>query len=124
MYYHPDNYKSQFCEYYPYYVDRCSFGDMCPFAHTLGEISIDLLHLMEPKDPDFYCFYFKTVWCPFLYEHEKDKCVYAHNWYDFRRRIQFLTYSEETCPNWTNKQTLLNYEDGCPNGKHCSMSHG
>jgi hypothetical protein len=79
---------------------------------------------MDPKDADFYCFYFKTVWCPFVYEHEKDKCVYAHNWYDFRRRTQFINYSEQTCLHWTNKLTIVNYQDGCPNGHHCNMSHG
>jgi hypothetical protein len=35
-------------------------------------------------DQDFYMFYYTTVWCPYSdREHQRDVCVYAHNWQDF-----------------------------------------
>lgn len=97
---------------------------MCAFAHSKNEMAIDLLHLMEPKDADFYCFYFKTVWCPWVYEHEKDRCVYAHNWYDFRRRTQYIQYTEDMCHMWKNKEKITDYKNGCTNGHNCLKSHG
>ena len=60
----------------------CDFGNLCAFAHSDEELSIDILHKME-HDDDFYMFHFKTVWCPFnteSREHYREKCVYAHNW--------------------------------------------
>ena len=57
----------------------------------------DLLHIMEPKDPDFYCFYYKTEWCPWNMEHDKHKCVYAHSWADYRRKPYFKNYELKYC---------------------------
>ena len=63
-FYHPEKYKSKFCNKWPHNVDSCDFGNMCAFAHYEEELSTDLLHRME-HDADFYMFHFKTVWCPF-----------------------------------------------------------
>jgi hypothetical protein len=90
--YHPDNYKAQFCRFYPNKLKKCDFGESCAFAHSKNEIAIDLLHIMEPKDPDFYVFYYKTAWCPWNMEHDKYKCVYAHNWNDYRRKPHLKNY--------------------------------
>lgn len=38
-------------------------------------------------------FYYKTEFCPFnLTKHEPSKCVYAHNWQDYRRRPDQYCY--------------------------------
>lgn len=45
------------------------------------------------EDDDFYMFYYKTEFCPFnLTEHDKSKCVYAHNWQDYRRKPDLYPY--------------------------------
>lgn len=80
-FYHPEKYKVKFCQSYPNRLDQCEYGDMCAFAHSEGELTVDLLHKMKPKDTDFYMFHFKTVWCPNSdTTHARDACVYAHNW--------------------------------------------
>ena len=85
-FYHPEKYKSKFCQTYPGRVDSCDYGDLCAFAHHESELSVDVLDKME-YDADFYMFHFKTVWCPFSdKDHQRDACVYAHNWQDFRRK--------------------------------------
>lgn len=95
-FYHPEKYKVKFCQTYPDRVDQCEYGDMCSFAHSEGELTVELLHLMEPKDNDFYMFYFKTVWCPYSdTSHARDACVYAHNWQDYRRKPQIYDYDKE-----------------------------
>lgn len=79
-FYHPEKYKTKFCQSYPERVDACDYGDMCAFAHCESELSVDVLEKME-HDADFYMFHFKTVWCPFSdKDHQRDACVYAHNW--------------------------------------------
>lgn len=79
-FYHPEKYKTKFCQSYPDHLESCEYGAaFCAFAHHENELKIDLLHLM-PQDADFYMFYFKTAWCPFPFEHDKELCVYAHNW--------------------------------------------
>jgi hypothetical protein len=58
----------------------CDYGDMCAFAHAECELTVDLLDKFE-RNPDFYMFHFKTVWCPYSdTSHARDICVYAHNW--------------------------------------------
>jgi len=38
-------------------------------------------------------FYYKTEFCPFnLTEHDKSKCVYAHNLQDYRRKPDICSY--------------------------------
>jgi hypothetical protein len=79
-FYHPEKYKTKFCQTYPNRIDTCDYGDLCAFAHHESELSVDVLEKME-RDADFYMFHFKTVWCPFSdKDHQRDICVYAHNW--------------------------------------------
>ena len=103
-FYHPEKYKVKFCSSYPNKVDSCEYGDMCAFAHNEGELTVDLLHKMEPKDADFFMFYFKTIWCPYSdTTHPRDSCVYAHNWQDYRRKPHLYDYDKEQCSNWQMK---------------------
>ena len=82
-FYHPEKYKAKFCSFYPNRLDLCEYGDICAFAHSEQELSISQLDKMT-VDQDFYMFYYKTVWCPYSdREHQRDACVYAHNWQDF-----------------------------------------
>jgi len=79
-FYHPEKYKTKFCQTYPNRVESCDYGDMCAFAHHESELSVDILEKMN-RDADFYMFHFKTVWCPFSdKDHQREICVYAHNW--------------------------------------------
>lgn len=95
-FYHPEKYKSKFCQYFPHKIAACKYGDLCAFAHNEDELSVPKLHLME-QDTDFYLFHFKTVWCPFSHTddktHPRESCVYAHNWQDFRRKVHIYNYS-------------------------------
>ncbi len=103
-FYHPEKYKVKFCSSYPNKVETCEYGDMCAFAHNEGELTVDLLHKMEPKDSDFFMFYFKTIWCPYSdTTHPRDSCVYAHNWQDYRRKPHLYDYDKEQCSNWQMK---------------------
>lgn len=63
-FYHPEKYKVKFCQTYPDRVDLCDYGDMCAFAHSEDEVTVDLLDKFE-KNADFYMFHFKTIWCPY-----------------------------------------------------------
>lgn len=69
--YHPDKYKTKFCTHYPQTLCQCEYDDFCCFAHSEKDIKVPLLHLMNPKDMDFYLFYFKTAWCPLTKDHNK-----------------------------------------------------
>ena len=126
-FYHPEKYKSKFCQTFPHHVHTCKFGEMCAFAHTEDELSIDYLHRME-RDTDFYLFHFKTVWCPYSdkedYNHPRDACVYAHNWQDFRRKVHIYNYSKDQCENWGTKKKTKTYFDGCPLEYRCGNCHG
>lgn len=96
-FYHPEKYKTKFCQTFPNRVNNCDYGDLCAFAHTESELSVDILEMME-HDADFYMFHFKTVWCPFSEkEHQRDVCVYAHNWQDFRRKPHIYLYNKDQC---------------------------
>jgi hypothetical protein len=69
-FYHPEKYKVKFCQSYPGRVEGCDYGDMCAFAHSEEEVTVDLLHKFAPtsgdhQSADFYMFHFKTVWCPY-----------------------------------------------------------
>ena len=106
---------------------ECEFGHLCAFAHADEELSIDMLHLMD-KDIDFYLFYFKTVWCPFnddSREHIREKCEYAHNWQDFRRKPHIFDYHSKTaCPRWDRSREIKVYWEGCELEYRCKSSHG
>lgn len=70
-------------------------------------------------------FHYKTEFCPFnLTEHDKSKCVYAHNLQDYRRNPAYYTYSPISCPNWNMKDLIFDYNSGCDQGIDCSMCHG
>ena len=43
-FYHPEKYKVKFCQTYPNRVESCDYGDMCAFAHSEEEVTVDLLH--------------------------------------------------------------------------------
>eukprot|EP00826_Nyctotherus_ovalis_P060348 TRINITY_DN8455_c0_g1_i12.p1 TRINITY_DN8455_c0_g1~~TRINITY_DN8455_c0_g1_i12.p1 ORF type:complete len:505 (+),score=93.17 TRINITY_DN8455_c0_g1_i12:196-1710(+) len=123
-FYHPTKYKTRFCSFYPGRLEACEYGDFCCFAHSEADICIDLLHLIE-RDADFYMFHYKTAWCPFNeMNHDREKCVYAHNWQDYRRKPHTHSYRKDQCPNWSASKIINVYLDGCPNGMKCSCSHG
>ena len=123
-FYHPTKYKTRFCSFYPSKLSSCEYGNYCCFAHSEADICIDLLHLIEP-DADFYMFHYKTAWCPFNEtNHDREKCVYAHNWQDYRRKSHVYNYRREQCPNWSASKIINVYLDGCPNGIKCTCSHG
>lgn len=63
-FYHPEKYKAKFCSTYPHKTSSCDYGEMCSFAHSEGELTVDILDKMN-KDNDFFIFHYKTVWCPF-----------------------------------------------------------
>jgi len=122
--YRPEKYKTKFCTYYPNNLEKCDYGHFCSFAHSENDIAIELIHNYE-FDEDFYMFHFKTVWCPFnLTQHDKALCVYAHNWQDYRRRADQVTYEPSPCSNWKSTDFILNYEDGCHFREKCIKCHG
>ena len=70
-------------------------------------------------------FYYKTEFCILnLTEHEKDKCVYAHNWQDYRRDPSIYSYEPIPCINWKTKEMIYDYLCGCEQGAGCNMCHG
>lgn len=70
-------------------------------------------------------FHFKTVWCPYADpNHQKENCVYAHNWQDYRRKPHIYGYSSQACPNWDTKATVTDYEGACKDGLRCKYAHG
>lgn len=105
-------------------MENCEYGELCAFAHSEDEITVDLLHKIEPRDPDFYIFYFKTAWCPWSQDHDKENCVYAHNWQDLRRKPSVYNYERDLCRNWHIDNFIRSYSDGCPNEYRCKHSHG
>ena len=87
--YHVEKYKTKFCSSQ---TDKCPYGQFCSFAHSELDIKTRLIHNYA-RDQNFYMYYFKTEWCPFQNnQHNKAKCVYAHNWQDFRRKPHFFDY--------------------------------
>jgi hypothetical protein len=123
-FYHPDKYKAKFCSSYLNGPRECEYGEFCSFAHNERELSVELIEKFEP-DMDFYIFHFKTVWCPYREDdHERDVCVYAHNWQDYRRKPSIFSYSQDMCKNWHTKNFITSYQDGCPLEYRCPASHG
>lgn len=121
--YHPDKFKTKYCNTYPHKLHECEYGSYCCFAHSDQELKVELLHYLE-KDEDFYLFYFKTGWCPFNYEHNKAECVYAHNWQDFRRRPDLFQYINQLCSNWQSETFISDYKEGCIYEHNCGYCHG
>ena len=123
-FYHPEKYKSKFCATYPDNIDLCDYGEMCAFAHAESELTVPQLDKME-RDSDFYMFHFKTAWCPFSdKEHQRDQCVYAHNWQDYRRPPHVFEYSNSKCQSWETKKNTRTYGDGCRLEYRCGQCHG
>lgn len=121
--YHPDKYKTKYCNNYPNALQNCEYSSYCCFAHSNQELRVELIHYYE-KDEDFYLFHFKTGWCPFNYEHNKAMCVYAHNWQDFRRKPHLFHYSNQMCPNWKSETFIVEYKEGCVFEHKCGHCHG
>ena len=58
---------------------------------------------------DFFLFYYKTEWCPYNFsKHDKDICVYAHNYQDFRRKNSQQLFPK-MCKQWNFKKKIENY---------------
>jgi len=121
--YHPDRYKKKFCTHHPHKLDKCDYGNFCSFAHHESEIKIELLHNLK-QDLDFYIYKYKTVFCPYIYEHDRSQCVYAHNAQDFRRTPLSYKYDPVECPNWSKGQIFSYEEGGCPKQMDCDKCHG
>lgn len=121
--YHPSKYRNKFCINYPANVEACPYSSYCSYAHHEDEIRVELIHNYK-RDVDFYVFFFKTYFCPYSKCQDRSRCVYAHNWQDFRRSPNKYGYVAEACPNWDPKAKISNYEAGCPNGLHCQYCHG
>lgn len=95
--------------YYSGTPQNCEYGEFCSFAHSVEEITVEMIENFK-RDADFYLHHFKTVWCPYNEDdHERDVCVYAHNWQDFRRKPQVFSYSKELCPNWPASEMVTSY---------------
>lgn len=109
-FFHPENYKKIICSN----KDYCKYGNNCSFAHSKEELRIHLID--EEYINDYFIKYlYKTVYCPYLWEHKKNKCVFAHNIQDYRRNPLIFGYEEDNCKNWERKEELhtRNYIDGC-----------
>ncbi len=54
------------------------------------------------------------------------RCVYAHNWQDYRRPPQSYAYQPKLCPDWKKaKHLVVDYVmDGCVREFACPFSHG
>lgn len=122
--YHPSKYKTKYCTKFPKNLDKCEYKDYCSFAHSHKELKTRLIHQMK-RDHDFYMFYFKTEWCPFNKEHNKAQCPYAHNYQDFRRKPNVLSYDcFKMCANWRSDTFIAKYYQGCKDMASCPHSHG
>lgn len=122
--YHPDKYKLKFCTFYPKKIHECDYGSFCSFAHSESDIKIELIHNYQ-RNEEFYMYSFKTVWCPFISQHDKAMCVYAHNWQDFRRKPKEHDYKSIPCPQWKPSNFILSYsEGGCEKMTGCFKCHG
>jgi len=121
--YHPERYKRKFCLCHPHNVHKCEYGNYCSFAHNEGEIKIELLHNMK-KDEKFYLYKYKTVFCPYIYSHDRNQCVYAHNPQDYRRDPRVYNYKPMKCTQWAHGSIYSYEEGGCPKLMDCEFCHG
>jgi len=121
--YHPERYKRKFCLHHPHNIHKCDYGGHCSFAHNESEIKIELLHNFK-QDEFFYLNKYKTVFCPYIYEHDRNQCVYAHNPQDLRRDPNQHKYNAIQCPYWSQGQIFSYDEGGCPNQTDCQNCHG
>lgn len=122
--YHPSRYKSKFCDKYPSNLEKCDYKSFCSFAHSPSEITIELIHHL-PQNRHFFVNCYKTVWCPHTSEHERNKCVYAHNIQDFRRSPNEYKYEPINCPFWKTADNVKSIEEaGCKEMMACKKCHG
>ena len=92
-------------------------------AHSDFELKIVPLHLL-PIDKNFLLFSFKSEFCPFSkISHDRFKCVYAHNWQDFKRPFA-ETIKAVPCKTWDRNKEIMEYEQGCERGFDCTFCHG
>ena len=121
--YHPERYKRKFCQFHPNNIHKCDYGDYCSFAHKENEIVIELLHNIK-QDEYFYLYKYKTVFCPYISEHDRNLCVYAHNPQDLRRDPSQTKYNAIQCSFWSQGQIYSYEEGGCPKQMECENCHG
>lgn len=120
--YHNEFYKKKYCINY-YQNGNCEFGKFCSFAHSDSELRINVLHTMK-FDYDFFIFRYKTEFCPLgNIVHNKNKCVYAHNFQDYRRK-NLQNIEPKKCKNWDLNDAYREYTEGCEFGFNCKYSHG
>ena len=50
-------------------------------------------------DHDFFMFLYKTEFCPINWEHNTEKCVYAHDIGEYRRNVSRIPYNIKDCPS-------------------------
>lgn len=126
QFYHPKKYKTKLCSGLgPGSAGhKCIYSNFCSFAHSEDELRIKKLHHM-PKTPEFFKYFYKTVYCPFNHVHDKSSCEYAHNVQDFRRDPREISYNAETCKKWNGSTEISKYEDGgCNFNEACKKCHG
>lgn len=121
--YHPSKYRFKFCNHFPDSLGECGYGRYCSYAHSELEVKGELIHNYV-KDIDFFLFVYKTRFCPFTRVHDRSRCVYAHNWQDFRRDPIKHHYKAIPCRNWDNAERVSDYETGCRQAMDCIYSHG
>lgn len=121
--YHVDKYRKKFCSFFPARLNECPYHRFCSYAHSEDEIHMKLLHTMK-RDVDFFLFHLKTQFCPLSAAHDRAKCVYAHNWQDFRRDPSQYRYVANLCRLWDRRDKVVDYTKACPRGYSCSESHG
>jgi hypothetical protein len=120
--YHVDSYKKRYCKDY-IEKNRCKYDAYCAMAHSDLELKITPLHLL-PVDKDFLLFSFKSEFCPFSkINHDRFKCVYAHNWQDYKRPYN-SSLQQTLCKSWDKNKEILEYDQGCERGFQCIFSHG
>jgi hypothetical protein len=120
--YHADSYKKRYCKDF-IEKGRCKYDAYCAMAHSDMELKITPLHLL-PVDKNFLLFRFKSEFCPFSkISHDRFKCVYAHNWQDYKRPYS-SSIQPSLCKNWDKNKEILEYEQGCERAFHCNFSHG
>lgn len=129
MFYHKDKFKTKLCSYFhensslKEINSTCPYGLLCSFAHAEDELQIPLFK-RTVKNEAFFMFSFKTISCPYIKQHDKSSCEYYHNFQDHRRNPNKYFYTKTRCSNWNNKNTILDYKDGCHKGYSCDMTHG
>ena len=126
QFYHPKKYKTKLCaKAVSCGLEKCDYGQFCSFAHAENELKIQCLHRMA-KTPEFFKYYYKTVYCPFTYAHDKSICEFAHNVQDYRRNPKTTPhYKPEVCKKWNMHTEISKYEDGgCNYNEACDKCHG